>query len=180
MLDCLKPALLAAGFTLTMATAPHAAVVSFDLSVSFVNGPLLGTIFDPFPLEIIYNDEEITFGDANDGDGFITAAGSLKIVYDGVNVEGLDVDFPGFPQVFFVDYVPVGINFLVTSFDLPELLDFGIVELFIGDEVDFDLVAGYSTFATVELAAIPLPAGLPLLAGRLGLMALAARRRKRD
>jgi hypothetical protein len=156
--------------------------VSFDLDVSFVNGPLVGSIYDPFLLTIFYDDADITFGDANDGDGFIGPNQSLEIVYDGVNVEGLDVDFPAFPQVSFQDCIPDAINFLITSFDLPELLDFGIAELFVGGGVVYDQATGkYSTSAEVILVApIPLPAGLPLLAGGLGLMALASRRRKRD
>jgi len=190
MLASLKSALLATGLTLMMATAPHAAVVSFDLDASFLNGPFVGSALDPFSLTITYDDDDLTYGTANDGDGYLSPEESLTIVFDGVNIEDLDVEYPEFPKVGFVDYIPVSIDFVIDFGTLPQLLDLGILVMSIGGDLDanepFDVVYDqatdrYSTFATViEVAAIPLPAGLPLLAGGLGLMALAARRRTRS
>lgn len=188
MLDCLKSALLATGLTLTLATAPQAAVVSFDLDVSFRNGPLVGSAFDPFSLRISYDDDSLTYGDVNDGDGNLSPNEGLGIVFNSVNVENLDTGYPDFPQVGFEDYIPVTITFLINSFTVPELLGLGILEMAIGYDYETDdylelvydpATARYSTGASVIMAPIPLPAGLPLLAGGLGLMALAARRRTR-
>lgn len=196
MLDCLKSALLATGLTLTFATAPQAAPVSFDLSVSFLNGPFVGPPSSSFLLTISYDDDDLTYGvgDPENGQGILNPFVGLEILFDGMNVEDLDVDHPDFPKVAFEDYIPISIDFLIDSFTFPELSFLGIEELRVGGDVTsdpgspdlFDLVYdpatdSYSTGATViEVAPIPLPAGLPLLAGGLGLMALAARRRTRS
>jgi hypothetical protein len=189
MFAYMKPLLLGAGLALGAAGSSQAAPVSFDLYVSFLNGPLVGSPVDPFLLTVFYDDDELTYGDANDGDGLLTPWEGLEIVFEGFNVEDLDLDYPDRPSVAFEDFIPFEIDFLSSSDTLPELVDLGIEALWIGfdfaESEFFDVVYDpdsdtYSTYATViEVAPIPLPAGLPLMALGLGALALAARRRDR-
>jgi hypothetical protein len=190
MFDSLKPLVLGAGLALGVAGTSQAAPVSFDLFAYFLDGPLVGSPLDPVRLTILYDDDWLTSGTADDGDGALTPFEGLEIaVFGTLGFETVDVDYPDFPEVVFEDYIPVSIDFLIDWFTFPELADFGIKKWRIGGDVrsngtfpdlfslDYDQATGtYSTGSTV--AEIPLPAGLPLLAGGLGLLLLAARRRR--
>lgn len=177
---------LSVAMTVGAAAAAQAASVSF-----LMNAPIVGGPFDTVLLDFL-----VTYDTAAlpTGDGYVTPEDGLVIDLFGLGpFETVDVDYPQYPRLYFSGFVPTFIDFLIDSSTLPELGFQGISAMRIGGEVLSDpddptlsaLVydeAGdvYWTITTTTgfVAPVPLPAGLPLLAGAVGMIALAARRRK--
>jgi hypothetical protein len=186
MLARVKSAILCLGFAVFAATSAPAATLSFWLSAPVLGGPLDGA---PLDLLISYDDSALTTGN----EVLSPLVGNLMVSLEGFpGFEMVDVDYPEFPELRFADFGPVAFDFLIDVTSLPELAFSGILairvagdvmtsELFplFATEMEIDGVPVWVSNTTVELAAIPLPAGLPLLAGGLGLLLLAAGRRAR-
>lgn len=182
----LKGLFLSAAMTVGAAAAAQAASVSF-----FMNAPIMGGPFDTVLLDFI-----VTYDDAAlpTGDGYVTPENGLVLDLIGIGpFESVDVDYPQYPRLYLSGFVPTFIDFLIDSTTVPELGFQGISAMRIGGEVlsdpddptlvelVYDEVGEvYWTITTTTgfVSPVPLPAGMPLLAGAVGMIALAARRRK--
>jgi hypothetical protein len=148
-----------------------------------LGGPLDGT---PLIFDIRYDE---TFLSGIGDESLFPDFGALEVLVDGEpGFEQLDVGYPDFPELLFVDGVPTILDFII---DLTDTIfaGLGFDAILIGlDHETFDyfpLVYDpdtdvYMTFTTLAPtpAPIPLPAGLPLLALGLGLIVVVARRRR--
>lgn len=182
MISALKGACLGLAIAIGAAASAAAAPVGFFLSAPVAGGPFDGTPLDFF----IGFDDDYLFG----GDEVLSPIfGDLNVFFDGdPDFATLDAAYPLYPQLRFVDFVPRTFDFLVTVETYPTLAAFGIASVAVGFQPGvgfFELVYDpaediFRTSSTmILLAPVPLPAGLPLGLGAIGLLALAARRRAR-
>lgn len=175
----------AAAFALA---ASQAGAVTYNLEVTAENGlyaGLVGTGTITWD-ETLVNSVGYTALSWNGGPFGSTADNSLRIDLTAgpeIFTHTDDINWPDFPLFSFMDGMLTSINYIVTDGSTPVDLAFYGVEGFTfnldaGAALDGDTVYASAIVKYLDdPAPVPLPAGLPLLAGGLGLLAFARRRR---
>lgn len=178
-------------FAITAALALAASQTSaatYNLSVEVENGLFAGLVatgsisWDETLVNPV-GDTRLTFN----GTGSSVADSSLKILLNAgpeIFTQIDDIDWPDFPLFTFFDGLLASINYVVEDYSTPvDLAFYGVTgfnfNLDGGASLDGDTVFTTAQVRYVgDVSPVPLPAGLPLLAGGLGLMALLRRRNR--
>lgn len=168
--------------------ASQAGAVTYNLSVEAENGlyaGLVGTGTITWD-ETLVNSVGYTALTWNGAVAGSTADNSLRIDLTAgpeIFTHTDDINWPDFPLFSFMDGLLTSINYIVMDYSTPvDLASYGVqgfsFNLGAGAALDGDTVYASAIVKYLDdPAPVPLPAGLPLLAGGLGLLALARRRR---
>lgn len=187
---------LAAGIVALSATLmpprAEAAQVAFDLTITAAPGSVFaGTVFTG---EVYYDEALIPTAERD----FITLSKtgvydstvdpSVGLYFDAGLYRFTELDTLQDPVFTFVGGLLRSINFIVTyGSSRHDLVAFGVEQFSfdLNTPITFDPDTGKGTYSALafvkplnDIPPVPLPAGLPLLAGGLGLMALVRRLRK--
>ena len=181
--------LFAATAALALAlAASQAGAVTYNLSVEAENGVFAGLVATGSITwdETLVNPVGFTALSWSGGASGSVTDNSLAISLTAgpeIFTQTDDIDWPDFPLFSFFDGLLTSINYIVMDYSTPvDLAFYGVegftINLDAGAALDGDTVYASAIVKYLDdPSPVPLPAGMPLLAGALGLLALARRRR---
>jgi hypothetical protein len=170
------------------ATASQALPVTVDFEVDLI-GDIPGYLGAPGFGTLTYEDGDVigTTGDITltPTTGFLSFSMTLFAgeAYEQTFTLSDDYEYPDFPMLYFFDEELYGMDFVVDGGFTPIAAPgVGFVlanyDCFCGGDIFLNDGPNGENYLTVVVASVPVPAALPLMLGGIGLLGVAARRRK--